>query len=128
MRAIRTLLIGAAAAAMAAAPSFTANAETYPVSGKWTYEIPPEDGPAKDCGKRFMEFNGEQRRDTGGGVPGYRNFSIDQTNGSEYRVVDSFSTGQINARSSYTLRKVDGDNIELRLDSGGKTIKLRRCS
>ena len=44
-----------------------------------------------------------------------------------YRVVDSFTTGQIkDAQSSYTLTLVDANRIEMRLDQGS-TIKLQRC-
>ena len=102
-----------------------AQADDYPVSGKWTYDSSTDEGPAADCGSRYMSFEGNQRRDTGGSVPGYRNFSVEE-NGSSYNIVDEFSTGQINARSSYTLRKVDSDRIELNLKPGG-TVKLRRC-
>lgn len=102
-----------------------AQADDYPVSGKWTYDSSTDEGPAPDCGSRYMSFEGDQRRDTGGGVPGYRNFSVEE-NGSSYNIVDEFSTGQMNARANYTLRKVDNDRIELNLKPGG-TVKLRRC-
>ncbi len=101
-----------------------AQAENYPVSGKWTYDNASGDGPAKDCGARYMDFQGNQRFDKGGGVPSYRNFSVTREN-SGYRIVDEFATGQINARSQYQLRQSDGDHIELQMQSG--TIKLRRC-
>jgi len=103
-------------------------AASYPVSGKWTYDNPSAQGPAKDCGARYMEFQGEQRFDKGGGVPGYRNFRIERDGPSSYQVVDQFSTGQITARSNYTLRLIDADHIELHLQTGGRTIKLRRCA
>lgn len=102
-------------------------AGSYPVSGKWTYEDASGDGAAKECGSRFMNFQGEQRFDTGGGVPGYHNFSIEADGSSSYNVIDQFATGQITARMNYNLRKVDDDHIELRLANGGKIIKLRRC-
>jgi hypothetical protein len=102
------------------------HAENYPVSGKWTYNDPSGDGPAKECGQRYMEFQGEQRFDKGGGVPSYRNYSVTR-DGNAFQVVDQFATGQINARSNYRLRQTDADHIELQMQSGGHTIKLRRC-
>ena len=110
--------------ALTAAPG-AALAQSYPVSGKWTYENASAKGPAKDCGKRYMTFQSPQRFDTGGGVPNYRNISVDNVGGDTYRIVDEFNTGQIHARSSYTLRKVDPDHIELQVS--GHTIALRRC-
>lgn len=100
-------------------------AANYPVTGKWTYEAKGGDGPAKECGKRYMDFQGEQRFDTGGGVPAYRNRSVEDS-GDEYRIVDEFNTGQINARMNYALRKIDDNHIELKLPQG-KTIVLQRC-
>lgn len=104
-----------------------AGAASYPVSGKWTYDNASAQGPAKDCGARYMEFQGEQRFDKGGGVPGYRNYSVTRENASTYQVTDQFATGQISARSTYTLRLLGPDHIELHMNAGGKTIKLRRC-
>jgi hypothetical protein len=100
-------------------------AGSYPVSGRWTYEETSGEGPAPECGRRYMEFVGERRFDNGGGVPDYRNLSVIR-NGAEYRLVDEFNTGQIRARLDYTMRLVDSDHIELRLPQG-KTIALRRC-
>jgi hypothetical protein len=100
-------------------------AGSYPVSGKWTYDNAGAEGPAPECGSRYMEFAGERRFDTGGGVPDYRNLSVTR-NGAEYRLIDEFNTGQIRARLDYTMRILDGDHIELRLPQG-KTVALRRC-
>ena len=91
-----------------------------------TYNDVNGDDPSKDCGPKYMEFSGEQRHDKGGGVPSYRNLTVTPS-GSSFQIVDQFSTGQINARSAYTLRKLDADHIELTMQAGGKTIKLRRC-
>jgi hypothetical protein len=104
-----------------------AEAANYPVSGTWTYDNPSGEGPAKTCGSRTMEFRGEQRFDRGGGVPGYRNLSVSRAGPDSFSIVDQFATGQITARSAYTLRKIDGDHIELQMQAGGKTIRLRRC-
>ncbi|HKY88260.1 MAG TPA: hypothetical protein VJL90_15995 [Pseudorhodoplanes sp.] len=100
-------------------------AQSYPVTGKWTYEDTGGDGPAKECGKRYMDFRGERRFDTGGGVPDYRNRSVTQ-DGDSYTLVDEFDTGQISARLNYNIRRVDNDRIELKLPAN-KTVKLRRC-
>jgi hypothetical protein len=98
----------------------------YPISGKWTYDNPRAEGPADDCGARYMSFDGISRRDTGGGVSSFRNFSVDQIGNTRYRVVDQFDNAMISARQTYTLRLVDNDHIELDLQAG-PTIALRRC-
>lgn len=114
------------AAATAGLPVGAAQAQSaYPVSGKWTYENPHGEGPAKDCGRRYMTFESPQRFDTGGGVPSYRNISVDNAGNATYRIVDEFATGQIRARSSYTLRQIDADHIVIQM--AGNTIPLRRC-
>ena len=118
------LILVAVVTALAVAPP-AAWAQSYPVSGKWTYENPHGDGPAKDCGRRYMTFQSPQRFDTGGGVPSYRNLSVDNTGNATYRIVDEFATGQIRARSSYTLRQIDADHIVIQV--AGNTIPLRRC-
>jgi hypothetical protein len=74
-----------------------------------------------------MEFRGEQRFDKGGGVPSYRNLIVEKAGSDSFTVIDQFATGQINARATYTLRRIDGDHIELHMPAGGRTIKLRRC-
>lgn len=100
-------------------------AQSYPVSGKWTYDDAGGEGPAKECGSRYMDFRGERRFDTGGGVPDYRNRSVTR-DGDDYRLVDEFNTGQIRARVDYNIRRIDNDRIELKLPQN-KTVKLRRC-
>jgi len=119
----RSILMTAVMALAAAPPA--AWAQSYPVSGKWTYENAAAEGPAKDCGRRYVTFQGRQRFDTGGGVPSYRNISVDNIGNDTYRIVDEFATGQINARSNYTLRQVDSDHIVMQV--AGHTITLRRC-
>ena len=101
-------------------------ADNYPVSGKWGQSASSEKG-AIDCkGKRIIAFNGDQRTDTAGGVPAYRNRSV-TSDGSSSRVIDEFTTGQISSgRTTYTLRKVDAYHIELAMQ-GGTTLKLQRC-
>lgn len=123
----RKFAIGCITAAIVSLPIIAgfAVAQSYPVTGKWTYDDTGGDGPAKECGKRYMDFRGERRFDTGGGVPDYRNHSVTR-DGDEYTLQDEFNTGQVNARLNYNIRRVDNDRIELKLPAN-KTIKLRRC-
>lgn len=107
-----------------AAPALAAG---YPVSGKWG-ESNSSDKGAIDCaGKRVINFNGNQRTDSKGGVPAYRNKSVTPESASRWRIVDEFTTGQIsNATVSYTLSQIDADHLTLDQQKGG-TIKLQRC-
>ena len=74
----------------------------------------------------MIDFNGDQRTDSNGGVPAYRNKSVVANGPSSYRVVDEFSTGQISAgQSQYTLRRVDPNRIEM--NASGGTTTLQRC-
>ena len=122
---LRPRIAFAVLAALAlAAPAF---ADSYPVSGNWTYDYSADKGPAKQCGERRMEFRGERRFDTVGSVPDYRNMSVTAAGGSQYRIVDEVFNGQIqHGHMSFTLRLIDNDHIELTLDSGGSYL-LRRC-
>ena len=108
----------------AAAPALAA---TYPVSGKWGAGAPPSK-TAIDCGKlRVIAFNGDQRTDSKGGVPAYRNRTVTAVDAAHFRIVDEFTTGQISAAHvNYTLHKIDGDHIEMEMQHGG-TLKLQRC-
>jgi hypothetical protein len=108
-----------------AAPALAAAA--YPVSGKWGQSASAEPGPV-DCGKlRVIEFKGDQRTDSKGGVPAYRIRSVTADPPMSYRIVDEFTTGQIgNGHVSYTLSKLDADHIVLNMQPGG-TLKLQRC-
>lgn len=102
-------------------------AQVYPVEGKWGQSSSSEKG-AIDCtgSKRVIEFSGDQRTDSNSGVPSYRNQSVRSVGSSNYRIVDEFSTGQVSAgHTSYDLRKVDADHIEVNQD--GATTRLQRC-
>ena len=107
-----------------AAPTFAAG---YPVSGKWGQSTSSNKGPI-DCGKlRVIEFKGDQRSDSNGGVPAYRLKTISAEGPKKYRVTDVFTSGQINnAQASYTLTLIDDDHIALNMQPGGQ-IKLQRC-
>jgi hypothetical protein len=79
-------------ALMLAALAAPALAETHPVSSKWGQSADTEKGPV-DCNKlRVIEFNGEVRADSGGGVPATRLRSIESKGSSSYRVVDECTT------------------------------------
>jgi len=107
-----------------AAPAFAAN---YPVSGKWGESSSADKGPIDCSGKRVIDFNGNIRTDSNGGVPAYRNKSVTPEGDARWRIVDVFTTGQIsNADVTYTLVKIDPDRIALDLAKGG-TLKLQRC-
>lgn len=124
---MKTSFTFAAIACFAAALATPAFAGTYPVSGKWGQSASTEKKPI-DCGNlRVIAFNGSQRTDSKGGVPAYRNRTVESTGGGQYRVVDEFTTGQIgNAKMNYTLRVVDADTLEMLLEKGG-TLRLRKC-
>lgn len=105
----------------------TAFAGTYPVSGKWGQSSSSEKGPI-DCAKlRVIAFNGDQRTDSKGGVPAYRNRTVTPAGASTYRVEDVFTTGQIaSAHVRYTLRQIDADHLDMTMTPGG-TVKLQKC-
>jgi hypothetical protein len=106
------------------APTFAAG---YPVAGKWGQSTSADNGPI-DCSKlRVIEFKGDQRTDSNGGVPAYRLKSISAEGPKTYRVVDEFSTGQVSgAKLSYTLSQADADHIQITMSPGG-VLKLQRC-
>jgi hypothetical protein len=103
-----------------------AQAQTYPVQGRWGQSTSLEKGPIDCVGKRVIAFLGNQRTDSNGGVPSYRNQSVTPEGPSSYRIVDEFSTGQISAgHTSDILRQVDADHIEMIME--GSALKLQRC-
>ena len=120
MKTIPALLVALAFAAPALAAS-------YPVSGAYG-ESKTAGKDRVDCTKtRVIDFRGNQRTDTGGGVPAYRNVSVTAQGDKAFKVVDEFSNAQVRGgKVTYTLRKTTDDRIELVLDRGG-TIKLQRC-
>ena len=102
-------------------------AQGYPVSGRWGESNSSEKGPI-DCtgNRRIVDFMGDQRTDSNGGVPEYRNKSVQSVGQSDYRIVDEFSNGQIsNGQSEYTLRKIDSDHIVM--NQSGTALNLQRC-
>ncbi|HEY6831127.1 MAG TPA: hypothetical protein VI251_01445 [Pseudolabrys sp.] len=119
----RVLLVATTLAALTA----PALADNYPVSGRWGPSASSDKGAIDCSGKRVIAFSGDQRTDSNGGVPAYRNKSVTANGASRWRVEDIFTTGQIsNAHTTYTLQQVDDDHIVMDLQSGG-TLKLQRC-
>jgi hypothetical protein len=118
---LRSILILAALAF-----AMPALAQNYPVSGQWGESNGSQKGPIDCSGKRVIGFNGDQRTDSNGGVPAYRNRTV-QKSGDSYRVTDEFTTGQIsNAHTDYTLRQTDADHLQM-TQQGGPTLNLQRC-
>jgi hypothetical protein len=114
-------------AMIVAALAAPALADSYPVSGRWGQSTSSEKGAIDCAGKRVIDFKGDQRTDSKGGVPAYRNKSVSVAGPSSYRIVDQFSNGQVrNGSVNYTLRQADADHIEMNMSPGG-TLKLQRC-
>ena len=121
---MRTTILSALLVTALAAPAL---AQSYPVSGKWGESTSSEKGPI-DCtgNRRVIDFSGNQRTDSNGGVPEYRNKSVESDGQSNYRIVDEFSNAQVSAgQSEYTLRKVDSDHIVM--NQSGTALNLQRC-
>jgi hypothetical protein len=74
-----------------------------------------------------MEFSGERRFDTAGGVRDYRIVSLTPAGRSRYRIVDEVFNGQVRGHVDYTIRLIDSDHIEM-APEGGATVRLRRCA
>lgn len=104
-----------------------AAAGNYPIDGRWGVTASTEKGRV-DCSKlRVLAFNGDQRTDSGGGVPAFRNLTIQSAGGRDFRIVDVFTTGQTsNAQAKYTLKIVEPDRVEINQQPGG-VLKLRKC-
>ena len=121
---MRKTILSAMLLSALAAPAL---ADSYPVSGAWGQNTSSAKD-AFDCnGVHVVNFNGNQRTDSKGGVPAYRNKSVTAMGTSQFRIVDQFTTGQINSGTvNYTLRRIDDDHIEMVMQSGG-TLKLQRC-
>jgi hypothetical protein len=121
---MRSLVLSAILTMAVCAPAL---ADSYPVSGRWGESTSSQKGPIDCTGKRVIAFTGNQRTDSQGGVPAYRNRSVTPEGSLRYRIVDIFTTGQISSgHTGYTLQQIDADHIEMQLDQGG-TLKLRRC-
>ena len=122
---MRPLILSATLFAALGALAAPALAENYPISGNWGPADAGKKGPIDCAGKRVIGFNGDQRTDSKGGVPAYRNRSVTKSDNG-YRVTDEFTTGQIrNGNTSYKLTQTDPDHVTMQMQSG--TLKLQRC-
>jgi hypothetical protein len=121
---MKALLTTSLAFVALAAPAL---GQGYPVSGQWGQSTSSDKGAIDCTNRRVFDFKNDQRTDSKGGVPAYRNKSVTATAPSRYRVVDTFTTGQIrNGSLSYTLQQIDADHIELNMQPGG-VVKLQKC-
>ena len=89
---MRKTILSAMLISALAAPAL---ADSYPVSGAWGQSTSSTKGAIVCAGKRVITFNGNQRTDSKGGVPAYRNKSVTPAGASRYRIVALFTTGQI---------------------------------
>ena len=113
---LATLLLAAAA-----------QAASYPVQGRWGESASSDKNPI-DCTRlRTVDFQGERRFDSGGGVPDFRAISVQPEGQSSFRVVEEFRTGQINGRNRLTIRiMTNPDRVELD-PAKGASLHLRKC-
>jgi hypothetical protein len=121
---MRTMILTALLVTALATPAL---AQSYPVSGRWGESNSSEKGLI-DCSgnRRIIDFLGDQRTDSNGGVPEYRNKSVQSVGQSDYRIVDEFNNGQVrNGQSEYTLRKIDSNHIVM--NQSGTALNLQRC-
>ena len=124
----RTLILILSSIVVSGAAS-SALADTYPVSGLWTYRSASDKGPAQTCDRPTMEFRGDRRFDTSGGVPDYRNVRIERLDTSSFALNDLFLTWpNVRGNVYYSLRLIDEDHIEIDLPMAGRTFLLRRCA
>jgi hypothetical protein len=102
-------------------------AAAYPVQGKWGQSTSTDKNPVDCTALRTVDFRGERRFDSGGGVPDFRAISVEQRGQNSWRVVEEFRTGQITARNLLTLRRAsEPDRVALEPVHGG-AIRLRKC-
>jgi len=103
----------------------TAAADSYPVAGRWGQDTSNDKAPINCTGKRVIDFQGDRRFDSDGGVPDYRAVRVERLGQTEFNVTEEFRTGQINGRNKIHLRRPDIDHVELGMR--GSTLKLRPC-
>jgi len=121
---MRSLILSAALLVALGTPAL---ADNYPVSGGWGVSTSTTKGALDCAGKRVITFNGNQRTDSGGGVPAYRNVAVTSDGHAHYLIVDAFANAQVSdGRVYYTLIKIDTDHIALEMQQGG-TLMLQRC-
>ena len=101
-------------------------ADNYPVAGDWGQSASSAKGAIDCAGKRVIDFNGDQRTDSKGGVPAYRNKSVTPAGASSYRVVDEFTNGQI-SDAQHQLHAAPDRCRPYRNARQAGTLKLQRC-
>ena len=125
----RALILILSSIVVAGGAALPARADTYPVSGFWTYRSAAEKGPAQTCDTPTMEFRGDRRFDTMGGVPDFRNVRIARLDASTFALNDLFLTWpNVRGNVYYSLRLIDEDHIEIEIPRAGTTFLLRRCA
>ena len=102
---MRKTILSAMLLCALAAPAL---ADNYPVTGAWGQSTSSEKGAIDCAGKRVITFNGNQRTDSKGGVPAYRNKSVTAAGTRTIASSTSSATARSTTRSvNYTLRQVD---------------------
>ena len=125
----RTLILALLSIALAGGAAPPAMGDSYPVSGLWTYRNASEKGPAKTCDRPTMEFRGDRRFDTLGGVPDYRNARVERIDASSFALNDLFLTWpNVRGNVYYSLRLIDEDHIQIDIPRAGRAFLLRRCA
>lgn len=102
-----------------------AAADSYPVTGRWGQDTSGAKAPIDCTGKHIIDFQGERRFDSNGGVPDYRAIRVERLGQTEFNITEEFRTGQINGRNRINLRRPDNDHVEINMRGG--TLKLRPC-
>ena len=78
-----------ALAFLATALAFPAIASDYPVTGRFGVGTFADPRPVDCTHLRVVSFSGDQRHDTNGGVPAYRNRSIVRSGAHDFDVIDA---------------------------------------
>jgi hypothetical protein len=129
MHMTRALILVLSSIALAGGAALPAMGDSYPVSGLWTYQNASEKGPAPTCDRPTMEFRGDRRFDSLGGVPDYRNVRIERIDASSFALNDLFLTWpNVRGNVYYSLRLIDEDHIQIDIPRAGKAFLLRRCT
>ena len=96
---MRKTILSAMLISALAAPAL---ADSYPVTGAWGPSTSSDKGAIDCAGKRVITFNGNQRQDSNGGVPAYRNKSVTPAGPSSYRIQQRLALRA--RRSTHALR------------------------
>lgn len=125
----RPLIVLLSSIALTGGAAPPAMADAYPVSGRWTYHNASQKGPAETCDRPTMEFRGNHRFDSFGGVPDFRNVRIERIDATSFALNDEFLTWpNVRGNVYYSLRLIDDDHIEIDIPRAGRAFLLRRCA